>query len=256
MRSSAVAPLAGLALGLAGEGCDLVLGVGSNAGPCGDESFAQAAPTDLVAAEKFSVSWDRDRIVYLAGSFIYEKRLPDGEPTPIDVSLYSPLTLALAPEGDAMFLTADIEPPLLQAAVRSSAARWTPDAIVPAGTMAGSPSAAEFGPRRVLVRLRDGLPEVQEYEADDNQWRPVGDVHAIGGNDTPNLTPSGLDLVYDDSSGDSPGVFVAHRRSTGVWFDAPVAILAGAHRYPQLLGRCRALYTLDLDDFTVRRYDR
>ena len=254
MRSSAIGVLAGLALG--GGGCNLVLGVERDTRPCGDESFSNAAPSDVTAAELFSVSWDGDRMVYASGGVLYEQALPAGEPAAIDATLYPALALALAPEGDAMFITAQVEPPLLQAAVRSGPARWAPDAIVPAGALAGSPSAAEFGPRRVLVRLRFGAPEVQEYEADDNRWAPVGDIHAIGGTFAPNLTPSGLDMVYGDSSGDSPAVFVAHRASTAAWFGAPVAIMAGAHAFPQLLDRCRALYTLDTTDHVVRRYER
>jgi hypothetical protein len=238
-------------------GCNLVLGVGSDPRPCADESFSSAAPTDLAVADMFSVSWDRDRMVYAFAGTIYEKALPGGEPTAIDATVYMPLALALAPEGDAMFVTAQVEPPLLQAAVRGDAARWTSDGIVPTGTLAGSPSAAEFGPRRVLVRLRFDRPEVQEYEAVDNRWQPVGDVHAIGGTYAPNLTPSGLDMVYSDVSSDGPAVFVAHRPTTAVWFGAPVAILAGAHAFPQLLDRCHTLYTVDLvPDHVVRRYDR
>jgi hypothetical protein len=203
----------------------------------------------------FSVSWDRDRMVYATAGAIYEKALPDGQPIAIDATVYPPLALALAPEGDAMFMTALVEPPVLQAAVRGDAARWAPDAIVPTGTLAGAPSAAEFGPRRVLVRLRIERPEVQEYEAVDNRWQPLGDVHAIGGSYAPNLTPSGLDMVYADVSGDSRAVFVAHRATSAVWFGAPVAVLAGAHAFPQLLDRCHALYTVGPDQ-VVRRYDR
>jgi hypothetical protein len=211
-------------------------------------------------AEVFSVSWDGDRIVYSSGDFLYEQALPAGDPVPIATASNFPSEIpravALAPEGDAMFVTAAAEPPLLRAAVRSAAAVWTPDAVVPQGALAGSPSAAEFGPRRVLVRLRDVRPEVQEYEAQDTRWQPIGEPHAIGGLYAPNLTPSGLDMVYQDSADDGPAVFVAHRGSTAAWFGAPVAIMAGEHAFPQLLARCHALYTLDAVDRVVRRYDR
>jgi hypothetical protein len=89
-------------------------------------------------------------------------------------------------------------------------------------------------------------------------WQPVGDVRLIGGNYAPNLTPSGLDMLYQDDPGDGAAVFIAHRPSTAVWFGPPVAILPGVHSFPQLLDHCRSLYALDItvDEQVVRRYDR
>lgn len=246
-----------IALGGAG-GCDLVFGVDADTAPCSDASFADATPSKVVDADTFSLSWARDRIVYGSAGSVFEMALPGGDPLPVETMPYTPNALALAPEGDAMFLTAEIEPPLLQAAVRTGGASWLLDAVVPPGAIAGTPSAAEFGPRRVVVRLHLNSPKVQEYEADGNRWRPVGDVHAIAGLHVPNLTPSGLDLVYDDAYGDAPGVFLAHRASTDAWFGAPVAILPGLHLHPQLLGRCHTLYTADVMPGTnpvVERYD-
>jgi hypothetical protein len=249
----------GLALAAAG-GCDLVLGVDGQTAPCGDESFASAAPTDVVVADSFSLSWARDLIVYESNGRLYEKSLPGGEPTVVDAMVYTPVALALAPEGDALFATAQVETPFLMAAVRTGAASWKLDGVVPIGTIAGTPSAAEFGPRRVLVRLRPLLPEVQEYEADGNQWRPIGDTHAVPGDRAPNLTPSGLDMVYYyDRPADQPGVYIAHRSSIEAWFGSPTAILPGTHTVPQLLGRCRSLYAADVEpgaNPVVRRYDR
>ena len=256
MRSSGRIAL-GLALAAAG-GCDLVLGVDAQTAPCGDESFASAARTDVMVADDFSLSWARDRIVYESGGIVYEMSLPGGEPAVIDAMVYPPSALALAPEGDALFATAQIEPPVLTAAVRTGPARWEVDGVVPIGTIAGTPSAVEFGPRRVLVRLRPRIPEVQEYEADGNQWRPIGETHAIPGDRAPNLTPGGLDVVYDDRFADQPAVYIAHRSSIDAKFGPPTAILPGAHTSPQLLGRCRSLYTADIEpghDRVVRRYE-
>jgi hypothetical protein len=240
--------LAGAALALACGGCDAVFGVAVDSKPCDDGSFAHAKPAELVAADSFSVSWDEDQIVYSVDGLVYQRALPDGTPVKIDVSIYPPAALALAPEGDALFLTAEEEPPLLQAATHD--ATWTVDPIVPAGTTAGTPSAAEFGPRRVLVRQHAMDPDVQEYEADGAAWHPVGDPHPVAGERAPNLTPSGLDMVYADDT----GVFVAHRATTDAWFGAAVQILPGRHAFPQLLGHCRALYAADAG--MVRRYDR
>lgn len=261
MRSSARGVLAGLGLAIGCGGCHIVFGVDADARPCGDEPFS-SAPIELdlpggFEVETFSVSWDRDRIVWETAGSLYEQALPGGEAVVIDPTVYNALAVALAPEGDAMFVTAQIEPPVLMAAVRSAAAGWVRDAIVPPGTMAGSPSAAEFGPRRVLVRQRFGRPEVQEYEAVDNRWQPVGDVHPIGGKYGPNLTPSGLDMLYAADAGDGPAVFIAHRASTAEWFGAPVAILPGAYEFPVLLNRCRSLYALDTSAMhVVRQYAR
>jgi hypothetical protein len=262
VRSSACRGLVALAVGAAG-GCDLVFGVDGDAAPCGDESFATAASSAVVTADAFSVSWAGDRIVYERSGELDEQPLPAGAPSEIRASSYVPLAIALAPEGDAMFYTAEGEPPLLQAIVRSGAG-WQLDPVVPDGATAGVPSAAEFGPRRVLVRVRSGWPEVQEYEADGDRWRPVGDVHALGDvavlgsvARAPNLTPSGLDMIYAVPDGDAPAVFIAHRASTAAWFGPPVAILPGSHAFPQLLGRCRTLYALEAaPSMTVRRYDR
>jgi len=255
-RIAAVVALAGTA-----GGCDLVFGVDSDAAPCGDESFAAAGSTTLFEGEAFSVSWAGDRIVYEHDGMLDDQPLPGGTPTPITATAAAvPLAIALAPEGDAMFFTSESEPPVLQALVRR-ATGWQLDAVVPLGATAGAPSAAEFGPRRVLVRLRSDLPEVQEYEADGDRWQPVGEVHPVGGVPrAPNLTPSGLDMLYAESTGDDPAVFIAHRRSTDAWFGAPTAILSGGYEFPQLIGRCRTLYALEIQPAVtsriVRRYDR
>jgi hypothetical protein len=241
-------------------GCDAVFGLsGGELAPCGDEAFGSAKPTNITAADTFSISWDRDRIVF-TNAVAYEMALPGGKPVPIDLGPYTAAQLSLTPEGDAAFITGMVEPPpLLDAAVRSGTGKWAPDAIVPrVGTFAGTPTAAEFGPRRVLVRLRFGEPEVQEYEDVDGTWQAIGETHPIGGTPAPNLTPAGFDMVYYDPAATPPGVYIAHRASTAEWFGPPTAILEGDHRFPQLLARCRALYVLDqpTSTATVTEYAR
>jgi hypothetical protein len=236
--------------------CDGVYGLAGDPGPCSATSFAAATPVDLVAAEDFSITRDRSRAVITANGLTAEVALPSGTITPIDLGVYSDLSFAITPEGDALFYTASIEPPLLQGAVRSGA-QWTLGTRVPPGTYAGTPSADEFGPRRVLVRLRDARELVEEYEDDAGVWLPVGDPHLVAGAYAPNLTPTGLTMVYaaDDPATAAPAVMLATRASVADWFGEAIAILPGAHRSPQLLDVCRELYVVD-DNQTLRRYDR
>jgi len=229
-------------------GCDVVAGVEIERAPCDAGSFADIATTDVVAATGFSLSWDRDLLVYSGDGAVFQQRLPGGDATPIDLGIYDVGELALAPEGDALFYTRQIEPPVVAAALRDGTA-WTFDGVAPAGSFAGTPSSPEFGPRRVLVRLAAG-GAVQEYEQDGNAWMPVGPTQAVDSAIAPNLTPSGLDMVFASSG----GVLVAHRASVDEWFGEPLLILPGEHQFPQLLDRCRELYTLD--QLVVRRHAR
>lgn len=224
--------------------------------PCDDSSFASAKPTHIVDAYAFSVTWERDRM-YFATGLTYEMSLPNGKPQAVDLGPYSADTLAVAPEGDGMFFTVAFEPPMLLGAVQTGSA-WASDPLVPLGTYAGTPTAAAFGPRRVLVRLRYSLSQVQEYEDDGNTWQPVGPVHSIPGDFAPNLTPAGFDMVYADHAG---AVWIAHRPSVGEWFGDATMILDGQHQFPQLLDRCHELYVIDLPidsgaQTAVQRYAR
>ncbi len=248
-------------------GCDGVFGLEADNGPCATGLFDGAKTTDLRFAEAFSISWDRDLIVFTNAGLPFEQGLPDGKPTPLDIGPYTMTSISLAPEGDAMFYSAAVEPIELRAAVKRSST-WTDDALVPPGTFAGTPSADEFGPRRVLVRLFDAQNTVQEYEDQSGVWQPIGDVHTIpGAAVAPNLTPTGLDMVYAGvASNGLQGVFAAHRAATNVWFDAPQLILSGPHSSPQLLDRCHQLYVADPvvpampgpmgGEDVVRRYER
>jgi hypothetical protein len=229
-------------------GCDVVAGVEIERAPCDAGTFAGIPTSDVVAATGFSLSWDRDLLVYSDDRAVFQQRLPGGDPTPIDLGIYDVGELALAPEGDALFFTQQIEPPIVAAALRDGTS-WTFDGVAPAGSFAGTPSSPEFGPRRVLVRLAMG-GAVQEYEQDGNTWVPVGPTQTVDSAIAPNLTPSGLDMVFASHD----GVLVAHRASVGDWFGEPLLILPGEHQFPQLLDRCRELYTLD--DLVVRRYAR
>ena len=240
MRSSALLVLL--------AGCDVVAGVEIERAPCDAGSFADVATSDLVAATGFSLSWDRDLIVYLTDTGAFQQRLPGGDAIAIDLGIYDVGEPALAPEGDALFYTQQIEPPLVVAALRAGTS-WTFDGVAPAGSFAGTPSSPEFGPRRVLVRVAMG-GAVQEYEQDGNAWVPVGALQAVDSTIAPNLTPSGLDMVFASRD----GVLVAHRASVDEWFGEPLLIQPGEHQFPQLLDRCRELYTLD--QLVVRRYAR
>ena len=230
-------------------GCDVVAGVDAEARPCGDDMF-DGEPVTITAANAFSLSWDRDVLVYVLDTFVYEQRLPDGDPQLIDLGIYPVEQVALAPEADAVFYSSALEPPELAAALRVAPAQWTFDGAAPAGTYAGTPSSPEFGPRRVLVRpVLAG--SIQEFVQDGNAWVPVGDPLAIAGDHAPNLTASGLDLVFADTT----GVYIAHRSNVDVAFGAPQLILGGEHARPQLLDRCRQLYVIDPDQ-VINRYDR
>ena len=235
-----------LAIALCASGCDYVFGLDHGPAPCSVASFASATPTALMAADAFSISWDQTLVVYTQAGFAFEQALPHGTPMPIDLGIYVPESLALTPEGDALFFSAAIEPPLLQTAVRASPGAWDADAIRPRGVFAGTPSADEFGARRVLVRLRDDAMDVQEYVDDGGKWQPTGDPHVVATTSAPNLSASGLDMTFTGVDADNaPGVFVAHRSSTAEWFDDPVVILPGQHASPQLLGSCTQLYVDD-----------
>lgn len=245
-----------IALVLACGGCDLAFGLDGEEEPCALGSFDGALPTDIVEAEDFSIDWDETLAVYTKSGIAYERALPSATPAVIDLGPYNMLGLSLTPEGNALFYTASIEPPVLRGALRAGDAQWQLDAGTPRGSYAGTPSADVFGPRRVLVRMRMTGEEIVEYEDDNGRWVPVGDPHPVVGTIAPNLTPNGLTMVYagfDDEQ--QPAIFAATRSSTAEWFGAPAIILRGMHRSPLLLGRCKRLYTI-ADGSVLRRFDR
>ena len=232
-------------------GCDLVVGMSSDPRPCGNASFV-GKPTAIVPADAFSIDWDQRIAVLVENGLPFEYSLADKKQSAIDLGGYVDTSLSLAPEGDGLFFTAMIEPPTLMAAALEKSV-WHTGQQAPRGTFAGTPSADVFGPRRVLVRLRDGQPTVQEYEDQNGVWAAVGDPHDLPGIAAPNLTPNGLTMVYAGGA-DNPGIFQATRPATSAWFSDPQLVLTGDHLAPQLLGRCSNLYVLD--GGTLTRYDR
>ena len=246
-------------------GCDLAFGVSGQPAPCELGKFASPMQTNIVPADLFTVDWDQRFAVTMRADTIYEVSLPDLTETPIDLGPYNPSSLALAPEGGALFYTVSIEPDTLKGALRRGAGEWQLDAEVPRGTYAGTPSADAFGPRRVLVRMLSAGTTVQEYEVDDGgHWATVGEPFDYTGDFVPNLTPNGLTMVYGahDNEG-TPGVYAATRDDVDSPWGKPVVLRVGDLRQPQLCDQCRRLYALapnsDPDAMTramLVRFDR
>ena len=238
MRSSALCILL--------AGCDLAFGVGGEPEPCALTAFDDAPVEDLVEAEDFSVNWDQTFAIVARETATLEVTF-GGEQKPIDLGVYVNQGFALAPEGNALFFTAIVEPPLLQGAVRTGDAMWSPASALPPGRFAGTPSADVFGPRRVLVTV-DG--KLLEFEDDAGRWVAVGTPHLLDLGRAPNLTPNGLTAVYVGTD----GIYAMSRPTIDDWFGEPVKLLASADRSPQLLGQCKRLYTTH--DNVLRRYQR
>lgn len=239
-----------LVLLLALSGCDLVVGISDDPRPCDATAFTGSAAA-IVEAESFSIDWDQQFAVASKAGLAFEVQLSDGTQTPIDLGIYPPAELSLAPEGEGLLFTAETEPPMLVAAARKSDTPWMMGGRTPAGTYAGTPSADAFGPRHALVRVRPGDTAVQEFVDDNGVWTPIGDPHELPAIGAPNLTPSGLTMVFATAD----GVFQATRSSRDAWFGDPVMVLPGMHGAPQLLGRCSNLYVIDGPSM-VTRYDR
>jgi hypothetical protein len=253
MARSELVRAAGPAALLALAGCDLVVGIDTQAEPCELGSFATATPVERAEIEDFSADWDLRFAVVMSKGSAYELDLSTEELTPIDLGPYSNFGLALVPEGNALFYTIVTEPYVLKGALRGDA--WLLDAEVPRAAYAGTPSADVFGPRRLMVRERAESDLIQEYEDVSGRWTPVGEPHAIPAGRVPNLTPNGLTMVYagTDAQG-NPAIMAAQRRTTAEWFDDPTVLLAGTFWSAQLLGECKRLYAGD--GMTLRQYDR
>lgn len=244
-----------VALAVALTGCDMVFGVDGEETPCALGDYAQAV--DLAPAEAFTFDWDETfGVVQTSDGLPYEIDRDGVVVGPIDLGSYLTVSLALAPEGDALFYTVVAEPMLLKGALRNASTQYTLQAGVPRGTFAGTPSADVFGPRRVLVKLRPGLDDlaVQEYEDVSGTWVAVGEPQTIATERAPNLTPDGLTMVYPGvTEGGEPAVFAAQRSARSSTFGAPVKILDGAFTGAQLCGRCARLYATD--GAMLRRYE-
>ncbi len=232
-------------------GCDLVFGVTGQPEPCELASFEHAQESVIADAQAFSVDWDQTFAVIYRDPITYELSLPAGEMTPIDIGVYNPVSVALAPEGTAMLYTISVEPMELRGALRGDGAAWQLDATVPRGTFAGTPSADAFGPRRVLVRMTAASNDVQEYVVDDaGHWVTSGEPFEVASMLAPNLTPNGLTMAYATDE----GVFAVSRDDVESPWGAPVLLRAGAYLSPQLCDRCQRLYTIG--EGSLRRYDR
>lgn len=236
-------------------GCDSVFGLTGEAKPCHISTFAAATPVEVTPAEDFTFDWDETFGVITSDGRTFQLDPVTAALTAIDLGPYSSTGLALAPEGDAMFYTAIVEPPMLKGALHGTATEWRLDVGVPRGTYAGTPSADVFGPRRVMVKLRDSDTAVQEYEDVAGKWTTVGQPVPLLTNVAPNLTPDGLTMIFPGFSAiGQPAVFVAQRPAITVAFSEPIAVLAGTFRSAQLTQQCKRLYTSD--SLMLRRYDR
>lgn len=236
-------------------GCDLVFDVSAESTPCDLAAFDEDNAIDVSPAEDFSFDWQQTFGVVMIETSTFEIDPVTSELTQIDIGAYMSRGLALTPEGDALFFTAVVEPPELKGMLRGDEGVWVVAPAVPRGTYAGTPSADVFGPRRVMVKLRDGTDEVQEYEDVSGRWMPVSGVLSIATARAPNLTPDGLTMVYPGTTTvGEPAVFAAQRASTAEPFGEVTQILPGAFAGVQLVAQCQRLYATD--GLMLRRYDQ
>lgn len=245
---------------LALTGCDVVWGLSGEPAACELRSFEAAEELDMVTSgDQFTVDGSGDRAVVTLGGELYEQSLANGELTKLNVTLYSPLAIAVAPEGNLLFHSGALEPPLLQVATRGDDGVWVAaDRAGPKGVIAGVPSAEDFGPRRVLVRTKINA-DLQEYEDDGVTWQPVGPRLPGFGSTAPNLTENGLTMVFVDVETASGGyaVFAASRASLSDQFGDPRLLrIVGQNASAQLSGKktCDTLFTSEPD--ALRRYEQ
>ena len=233
-------------------GCDVVVGLSGDPRPCSLASFPADKGAPIVAADDFSIDWDETFAVASLQGVSFEYHFDDQSQTALDLGSYTNTGLALSPEGTGLFFTATIEPPTLMAAGLQDSS-WRTGQRTPRGTYAGTPSADTFGPRRSIVRLDSVSQAVQEFEDQNGIWVAIGEPHDVPGFVAPNLTPNGLTMVYRGDE-TTPGIYVATRASTSTWFGQGQLVLAGDHRFPQLLGQCHDLYVVD--EGMLTRYER
>jgi hypothetical protein len=244
-----VAPLCGVAA------CDSVVGIETDAKPCTLGAFTEEMPLQITAAEDFSIDWDMTFAVVAVNGRPQELDLATMTASDIDLGPYNDLGLALAPEGNALFYTAAIEPMVLEGALRGGATQWQQGATVPHGTFAGTPSADVFGPRRMVLKVRPTDTTVIELEDQSGVWTQIGDPHPLASVRAPNLTPNGLTMVWPGTGDDGmPAVFAAQRKTTANWFGTPTVLRSGMYYNAQLLDSCKRLYTTDGN--MLEEYDR
>jgi hypothetical protein len=266
--------LAAVCLGLGA--CDLVWGLTGEPPKCdlGTDAFVGAGMVSLqMPVEDFSVSVDPKRTIASRLGVTFEVEV--GEPVSIDLGqAFVQVSFGLAPEGDFLFFSNQVEPPDLRIAERASDGTWAVSrAAPPAGVHAGSPSALEFGPRRVLVNvgqegvLDDGQPvrDIQEYVEDGDRWRAVGPRQALGGTFAPNLTPNGMTAVFVEKDADGSDVVAIATRDhvsdefsdrTVIFRDEPGSTIRSAQLHgTDILDKECATLVVDVED-DLRQYDR
>lgn len=260
-------------------GCDLVWGLSGEPPACdlGEGAFDGAERTDLMmAVEDFSVAVENDRVIGTRDAATFEIELDfGGAPVPIALgeAAFVKAGFGLAPEGDLLFFSNEVEIPELQIATRTEAG-WTVSVTreKPAGLRAGTPTALVFGARRVLVRVGEAgvvdgevVRDVQEYVEDGDRWRAVGPRQSFPGSFAPNLTPNGMTAVFTDVDEDGRAVVaIATRDSVSDAFagrtviyrgDPAFAIRTAQLRDDDIVGKqCGTLFVAEGNQ--LRRYDR
>lgn len=230
--------------------CDVVWGLSGEPSACELGSFDDREPVAMVTQGlRFTVSGNGQRaIIDEEGFAMVERDLVTEEQQTLELPPYTPIAISIAPEGDLLFHSSSLEPPLLEVAERVGGIWVKSDRVAPKGVIAGIPSARAFGDRRVIVRTRDAGTEVQEYVDDGAAWTPVGAPQPLPGSLPGNLTENGLTMTFldvDPSNGEQ-AVFAASRDSVDDWFGSPVQLRAGAKgtNGGQLIGKttCETLF--------------
>jgi hypothetical protein len=232
---------------LTAGGCDKVFGLTGYEVPCDLHAFT-GTPKPVIPVEDAARD-DAGLVVGVSGGLPFELA-PGSAPQPIDLGIYVPSGVALAPEGDALFFSGAIEPPLLQTAKRLGSGDWVVGGDVPAGVYAGATTAVALGPRRVLARLHDATQDVQEYEQTElGTWQPINGVLSLPSVFAPSLLPNGLTLVFATLAGGSggSGVYAAQRDSLDAAFGTPRLVLAGSFNDAAMTSQCSAVAVADRD---------
>jgi hypothetical protein len=242
-------------------GCDVVWGLSGEPSACELGAFDGEPVATATDGFRFTVSGDGERAILIEDeASVFEAELAIGDRQPVELPPYTPIAIALSPEGDLLFHSSAIEPTLLELAERTNGVWMKSDRVPPKGVFAGVPSSLAFGARRVIVRLRDTGTDVQEYVDDGAAWNPVGDPQPLPGSLAGNLTENGLTMTFldvDPANGE-PAIFAANRASVDDWFGAPVQLRAGTHETNggQLIGKttCDTLFVSEQG--ALRRFDR
>jgi hypothetical protein len=265
-------------LGLGLGACDAVWGLTGEPPRCdlGTGAFDGIEAQDLkMTVEDYSVAVDVNRAIASLDGFSYEIDLEiNADPVKLELGEgFIQAGFGLAPEGDFLFFSNEIEPPDLGMAERTSEGWKVSTRQPPKGVHAGTPTAKLFGARRVLVKIgQEGVVEqagqvrdTQEYVEDGDSWRPVGDRQALATLFAPNLTPNGMTAVFveQDADGNSVVVIATRKHVSDSFTDRTVIFRADAGssvRTAQLRGddvldkECSTLF-VDVGN-QLQRFDR